>query len=293
MKKLSLLISSLFLSLMLLANTAFAAEPEVFNVSSARELVNAIGPNRIINLAPTTYNLTEAAGITNKYISWENTFDGPQLNITGVSGLTINGDTNAKDSHLVVSPAYADVIHFSNCENITLSGLKLGHLKTGGCEGSVLCFNACQKINLLDCDLYGCGVIGLEVIGCKDVKVVRSIIHDCAQSLMLLKFSNNVLFDNVTFSHRSEAWGTAISLNGVITNATFRNTKFIGFPRQALFRGYQITLRNFQIKDSRLIELRPNLSVKSDEPFSFSAPKNSDGLGLINLGFNKQAYAGW
>ena len=60
--------------------------------ATAAELVAAIAPDTEIILAPGDYDLTELAGKTdNPYVVWYEEFDGPQLNVVNVSGLTIRG----------------------------------------------------------------------------------------------------------------------------------------------------------------------------------------------------------
>ena len=290
MKKVSIFLSSLLLSLLLCATAVLAAEPEVIKVRDAVQLVRAIGPNRVINLAPGTYNLTEAAGISNPYVSWEDCFDGPQLNISNVSGLTINGGSDRYLYHLVVSPSYADVMQFANCSDIKLNGLKMGHLKTGTCTGSVLDFSASERIEISRCELYGCGVIGLELNSCKKVKVSSSKIHSCSDTLLSLVNSSQLSFENVNLQHRDNAYGAAVHISGILTDVAFKNSFFSGYPHQSMFSGYQPRFNNFTITNCKttLISFGGKPMTRQID-FSYSSDSDKcQPYSIINRGFDNQ-----
>lgn len=268
------------------AATALANEVEIINVHTVQELVSAMKPDTVINLAPGTYNITEASDISTRYISWENTFDGPQLNLNGIKNLTIMGGTSAGDYHLVVSPSYADVIQFFNCDNIRITGVKMGHLKTGGCVGSVLHFITSKGIELSNCDLYGCGVIGLELESVNNIKVSRSYIHDCSSELLFMENCNQVVFDHTTFKAGKESgWTPTIVINGPATDVSFTDSIFCGYESMSIFYGQKTMLYNFNIQNccTRLLDKQNN--VVAEEQFSFQAAPNGSPNGLFGYDY--------
>lgn len=284
-------IVSLFtvLCCLLFSATVFANEPDVVNVSNARELVQAIKPDTVINLAPGTYNLTDASDITSQYVSWEDTFDGPQLNITDVNNLSIVGTANASDCHLVVTPSYADVMQFYNCNKIKFSGVKMGHLKTGGCVGSVLHFAYSKSISLTNCDIYGCGVIGLECNDCNSVNVNRSVIHDCSSNLVYLENTAYAVFNQVTFQTSRSTWGPAIAMTGPLANNIYNECAFRGFIQQRLFSAYNSRLYGLSIKNCTTTLFHKYVdepdAIKKD--FNYTAPSSGSPADIDGLGFSQ------
>lgn len=287
MKKLSTVFLSFVFSLMLSA--VALASPSVINVQTAAELVAAIGSDRIINLAPGTYNLTDVANsVKTPFVSWSEEHDGSQLNIENVKNLKIMGGVNASDYHIVVSPAYADVFEFNDCENISLSGLKMGHLKTGGCVGSVVHFRSSKGINIDNCDLYGCGVIGLEMAFCENVKVTRSSLRDCSMNSLSMNNCNDVLFESNQFKEGKDSWGAGVFLEGKIEKVTFKNNSFAGYSTEKnVFGCYLAQLREFKISDASFILLGSDNRPLFTNPFSYdSSVSGSKGEGLFNIGYN-------
>ena len=166
-------------------------EGEVVTVSNVEELLEAIGPHKRIMMKPGYYNLSEYIedvwtregekwNQRHPYVQLSECYDGVEVFIRRVNDLSIYTD-NENLTEIVVEPRYAQVLNFEECENITLSGLTMGHTETGDCDGNVLDFYGCQNINLSAMDIYGCGVYG---IGCYDgtgeMYVYSSTIRDCS-----------------------------------------------------------------------------------------------------------------
>ena len=121
-------------------------------VSSAEELLKNIRSNVEITLKPGTYNLTEALkSVSEKHphVHTGMAHDGIELQIKNVENLTIRSDGNG-NPRLVAVPKYAAVMNFMNSNNITISGLLIGHDDPGYCEGSVLEFSNIRLFVFLD-----------------------------------------------------------------------------------------------------------------------------------------------
>ena len=104
--------------------------------------------------------------------------------ITGATNLTISGEgTDWPVTTLTATPRYADVIAFRGCDNVTVSGLTLGHTDgSSECSGAVLNFENCMGIAVDRCRLYGCGTMGINASYARDLKVTDTEIYDCSIS---------------------------------------------------------------------------------------------------------------
>src|SRR4030042_5714145 len=161
---------------LLTAGFYLAAQDQV-SVASSRELVQALASNRTILLAPGQYLVWEVAQIANPAVSWEEAFDGPELVITGLSNLTLRAQRGAT---LLASPRYAFVLVFVDCRDLVLEGLTLGHTEQGECVGGVLRLDACGRVRIQGCDLFGSGVVGLDAADSTGSTIRASTIRDCA-----------------------------------------------------------------------------------------------------------------
>ena len=67
------------------------------------------------------------------------------------------------------------------CDKLVLSGMTLGHTDRGECWGSVIDLLSCDSVILNNMDLYGCGVIGLNLEYCSNfLKCTDVTIRDCS-----------------------------------------------------------------------------------------------------------------
>lgn len=166
-------------------------------VSNVDELLAAIGSDRRIYLEPGTYALSSASscgGYGSDSYYWINTYDGPELIITGVSNMEIIG--SGTDSVLITAqPRYANVIGFEKCSNISISGVTAGHTEQPGeCSGGVLYFFKCGKVAVESCSLYGCGILGISAHSCTDMAVSDCEIYDCSMGAVELLGCEHVTF---------------------------------------------------------------------------------------------------
>lgn len=161
-------------------------------VSSVGELLEAIEPNATIIISPGRYNLTEflqdypnardrdAWDEEHPYVWLDEVYDGVEITIRNVDGLSIRGGTDdPADTELVTDPRYAAVLNIDNCREPRLSGMTMGHTERGDCSGNVLNFNECSDVRLENLDLYGCGVCGVGAVGCTNLYVSDCVIRDC------------------------------------------------------------------------------------------------------------------
>ncbi len=183
-------------------------------VHSAQELVEAIGPDTAIIVAPGEYNLTEYLQKAwedncdgwntvplHRYAALEPCFDGVGLLVKGADRLSILGCGAAEETELVIEPRYADVLRFENCADLAFARLTMGHTEAGECIGSVLAFDGCRNVDLYAMDLYGCGVYGVFAMDSGDLRARNCVIRDCSYGpLDLENITGEWLFEDCVMS---------------------------------------------------------------------------------------------
>lgn len=173
------------------------ASGKATKVSDVETLLESIAPGAEIVIAPGRYNITEALpeilgakeqdlydwNLEHPYVELSDCYDGAEVIIHDVDGLSISGGGAVQDTEIVIDPQYGTVLTFQNCKNVKLSSLTMGHTVTGYCAGNVVDLSACENVELRDMDLYGCGVIGLECSdGTGDVFVYNTVLRDCSEA---------------------------------------------------------------------------------------------------------------
>lgn len=168
-------------------------------VSTVDEFLAAIAPNTTIRMEAGEYDLSDAEyyGLpVSEYYGWTlSYYDGPQLVICA-DGLTIEG-AGAENTTLLAVPRLAEIIHFYNCDDLTVYGLTAGHVEEPGtCGAGVLGFEDCQRVDVAECGLFGCGIRGVTAEGCVDLIVHDTEIYDCSQDAARITSCENVVFEN-------------------------------------------------------------------------------------------------
>lgn len=200
----------------------------VTEVTTVDELLAAIAPDTVIELTGQRYMLTEASdygtGSGSGYYRWD-TGDGAELVIENVTGLTIRAAN--RDTCIVTEPRWVNVLHFIDCENITLEGFTAGHTDGAYCSGGVLCFENTKGVTVDGCSLYGCGTEGVTTYSCEDVAVTGSEIWNCSQGAAFIYDSKNVSFDNCDFHGITAEFGMFRTIDSdkfALLNSTIRDS---------------------------------------------------------------------
>lgn len=206
---------------------------EAVVVSSTEDFLDAIEPGAVIEFKKGTYNLSpdlaEIYGTDGKkfnknheYVQLEECYDGIQIVIKDVDGLTIKGQ-DGKNIELQVEPRYADVLTFDGCEDITLSNMTMGHTtEQGECEGDVLELRDCDGVNLEGMDMYGCGAYGITASNTSGINVTDSTIHDCSYGLIWFDDCDKANFKNCNITG-IEGYGV---ISAFSSNITFNKCSF-------------------------------------------------------------------
>ena len=209
--------------------TSAEAAVQTIEVSNAREFLEALGSNRIIemdysgdyNLSKWEFSddLTLPAGVR-----WEGVFDGAELVLSGINNLTINGGgPDGANSRIIVDPRYAFVMKFENCSDIVINGPWAGHSVGGSCEGGVFGFTDSSRITISYTEMYGCGTEGLTLSNVSDMKVAHSVISNCTYYIMTVTGGANISFENCMFAHNQEY--TLVNVSGT-RNMSFTDCDF-------------------------------------------------------------------
>ena len=213
------------------------AGKRIVHVSNMEQMIENIAPDTQILLAPGRYNLSDTLTAlyaregghfneSREFVRIDEAYDGLELVITGVSGLSIASESgSATDTEIVTDPRHANVLRFENCSDIGMMDLTMGHSDTGNCAGNVLYFIQCSDIVLSGLDLYGCGVYGISTSGCALLTCFGCTIRDCESGALELY----------------DAQGRQLFLNCVMTGSGSGGYFYVGDNSDGEFYFYRCT----------------------------------------------------
>jgi hypothetical protein len=177
--------------------TAHTSQPEkIVEVATPKDLLDAIGSDRIIVLSSFRYQLDSLEGdSSNQHVSW----DYGELIIDDVHNLCIVSERRVLPylgvlPQLLASLEHVNVLTFNNSTAVTLSNLEVGHIPEGYCTGGVLNYTHCNHMRIVDSTLFGCGTEGIRLESCNDVKIENSEIRNCNDSIFSIYDSRSVKF---------------------------------------------------------------------------------------------------
>ncbi len=151
-------------------------------VNSVQELTDAIAPGAVITLPEGLLKLDPGEDLDtgNEYCWWQSVYDGYELVISGVDGLTIQG-AGVDATRVQTDPRYAAVLKFENCQDLKLQGFTAGHTEMAqACEGNVINLGDCRNVSLQDLGLFGCGNTGVYAELCENLTVRNCDIYSCS-----------------------------------------------------------------------------------------------------------------
>lgn len=235
-------------------------EDDAVDVINARDFILALKSNshiRVITNDP--LNLTDAIdelieeGKLRRYmvndvprtepgLYWEPEYDGNSLYIVKRHDLIIEAVHEDK-GFLIVTPSYADVLHFENCENLVIKNLIMGHQVTGTCVGDVLVLNNCKNITVEDCELFGCGVNALSTSHSSIISVHGTKLYGCSDRGVDLYSTENIGFDKCEIFNN----GSGMYVDPYCKNITFDKCNFHDNRGQLFLCYAKTTVKNSQI----------------------------------------------
>lgn len=169
----------------------FAEAQKVVRVSNVQELVTSIASNVTIELEYGLYNLND----------YRNPNGENGYNISYVDNLTLRGIGKFPSELVLDIDPYATVIVFTECNNIRLENVEIGHgASKGDCMGAVIKAIDTKGLTVSKSTLYGSGTYGIESRESDDITVENSIVRSCTYGAMHMTNTQNVKFNNVHFT---------------------------------------------------------------------------------------------
>ena len=222
---------------------------QTINVTDAREFIEALGSNRIIDMDYSgDYNLSRWEFSDDlklqEGVRWSGVFDGGELVLSGIENLTIlGGGPDGANSHIIVDPRYAFVLKFENCRDIVIDGPWARHSEGGSCEGGVFGFTDSSRITIRYTEMYGCGTEGLMLSNVSGMKIENSVISQCTYYIMSAMGGENISFEDCMFTSNEEF--TLVNVTGT-RNLSFENCWFNDNRGRQMFdvNGTTITVSN-------------------------------------------------
>lgn len=183
-----------------------ALSQPIFTVSTPLELINAIGPDRTLQLKTGVFELpSRKINFSNKYVLQQKVNDGYQIVIRNVKNLTISG-LGEKPVKILAKPRYAYIFAFSNSNRITMNNIEAGHTPgESGCITGVFSFEKCGNIEIHNSILFGCGSEGINLKEVDGFQFKNSFIQQCTFGIMTIESSRNCVFENATF-RQNQGW---------------------------------------------------------------------------------------
>lgn len=225
------LIVMLVMSIFVSAMPALAESQRVVNVSSAQELVNAIASDTKIIIQQGNYLVP--AG--------RNEYGVPYgIKIENISNLTIQADGWVD---IQLDTGMSPVFEVIDSNNISFIGLSAGHnVPEYGCEGDghVIWLENSQNITIDNCDLWGCGIMGVISFSSGNVNITNTTIRDCAlYAIECFGMDGDIVFDNCkilrnTYYAQAEAmdWTNCFNIsyanNGEEGKIIVKNSEIVG-----------------------------------------------------------------
>ncbi|MDD4493306.1 MAG: right-handed parallel beta-helix repeat-containing protein [Eubacteriales bacterium] len=216
---------------------------ETYHVTSAFELLRAIGSDRVIFLRPGDYNLYG----TDDYIA------------SGIKNIAIVGTPAKKFSKVkILSSGKQSVFHFENSSNICLMNLNIGYKNTSaaaGSDGDALRFDNCEFAVIENCVLSG-GRSGFASNKAREVRFVDVRVADFKSQVLNLQNSSYFTFENTQFPNKSAGFSFFKCMS-----LTFDNCYITGNPDESIsFENINIMSRHV-LKTENLFHIQEPLET--------------------------------
>lgn len=203
----------------------FAKDPVLKSVTvrTAQELCNAIADDTEIILEDGQYDLGSITD-TSEYVGiFDYGFEDRTILIRNVRNLHIKAK-NAGKAEIVVTYSYVPVLKLQYYQNISFSGIVMGHaINPGHCDGAVISAEGGTYLTLDNCDLYGSGTYGVEASGISYLHVRNTTIRECTRGILWLENTGDCYFTNC--SMRDNTGADMVNLNGTY-NVVFDQVRF-------------------------------------------------------------------
>ncbi|TXN27391.1 right-handed parallel beta-helix repeat-containing protein [Methylobacterium sp. WL19] len=160
--------------------------------------------------------------VSGNHCKWIGVHDGQELALRALQNCEIIGTGTT----VLSASRYAWVLNLIDCKDMIISDVTLGHLQQGFCRGGVLRLQNCQNIQIRDCDLFGCGTVGLETDNCQNVLISNTTIRDCSYGIYNSINSTRIVFSQCKFINNQEF--DLLTFSGKRTGIHFKECSFVG-----------------------------------------------------------------
>ncbi len=230
------------------------SKSDVITVSNAQQFLEALGSDRIIEIAPGYYNLSEVIG------------DDPLI-IDGVQNLTIRGAgaSGSKMTEIVIDPPWNNVFNFFESSDIAIENLRAGHTGDSYCSGGVFYFENSQHIKITGTYMYGSGTEGIMLNNVSDVKVADSHIYECTEAIMsIYNGSRDISFERCRF-YDNQGWYSLVYVSDA-QNLSFENCQFLNNSGGKMF---SVSDGDVSVKSSTFSGNETEEPIENSENVSF------------------------
>lgn len=125
-------------------------------------------------------------------------YSGTPYSLTGKNNITIIGIGKVQllTPDYFAGSDYSSVLEITGCENLTIRNIQGCHKRTAAkqkmywgnaCSGPVLKLSRCSNVQILNCELNGCGAFGIEANNVNGLKVRGCHIHSNTFVALFLK----------------------------------------------------------------------------------------------------------
>ena len=170
------------------------------SVTTIDELLAALGHNQTIQLQPGEYDLGLSDTVAGPFHHWECGFSKRELHITGVQGLTIQGQRHKKAT-LASEMVYGFMVVFEQCNNLSLASLTFARgSQNPESQGGPLQLIHCNNVGLTDMQLHSNRQDGLRLVECNKLRIAASRIDHCHGAIVVLDRCSVVMFADCDFA---------------------------------------------------------------------------------------------
>lgn len=214
-------------------------EIEECRVSTTEELMAALGSYKRIILADGVYRIVEEYEKGSNETWWHHVPGTGTLLLKNLISVSIEAEHPGRaeilsrvDEEYAAGNAYArstvPVVEITGCKDIKIEGCILGHeSELADCDpgANVVNIMGSCDVDIRQCDLFGCGHVGICCNGAENIDVSQCVIRDCKLNILDGYGAKNLhITDCILSGHKSWHGLAALSCSG---DVSFNNCKFL------------------------------------------------------------------
>ncbi len=227
---------------------------QMLEPASARELAAGVASGMRIRLGPGDFDLSSLPSSNPLLVADKE----HALHLAGATDLHIAGAGSGKTR--LLCDGKRTVIRLTNCENITMRGMSVGHFEGENCVFGCLVIKWSEELLFEDCDFFGSGAFGVRITGSRKITFKNCRFRDTSdRELLAVIGCSDVTFDQCEFTRASVYFK-----NYVVRVEASEGTLF----KRCSFTMNSVRQREFDEAEYSL--------VKYEKPVLFMTPADSD-----------------